>query len=117
MSTSTQSQSPSQPGNPDDPRREEVRQYVRQVRAYRVHAAVFTAGMVVIFLVNLFTNKAAGITGSEWSAWWSALALIGWGFAVAAHGIVVRLSRPGISTLYREDKQIDKVLASMGPHC
>lgn len=117
MSTPTHSQSPAQPRNPDDRRRKEVREYVRQLRACQVHATVFTAGMVFIFLVNFFTNKAAGITGSEWSVWWSALALIGWGLAVAAHGLVVRLSRPGVSSPFREDKQIDKVLASMGSHC
>ncbi len=116
MSTSTRSQSPATPDKSDDRRREEAREYVHGLRAFQVHASVFTAGMVVIFLVNLFTNKAAGISGGEWSAWWSAWALIGWGLGVAVHGLVVRLSRPGISSAIREDKQIDKVLASMDPH-
>jgi hypothetical protein len=49
--------------------------------------------MVVIFLVNLFTNLAAGVTG-QWSAWWSGWALIGWGLGVSVHGFVVWLSRP-----------------------
>jgi hypothetical protein len=116
MSASTHSQSPATPDNSDDRLREEAREYVHRLRACQVHATVFAAGMVVILLENLFTNKAAGISGGEWSAWWSAWALIGWGLGVAFHGLVVQLSRPGISTAIREEKQIDKVLASMDSH-
>ena len=65
---------------------------MQQLRAFQIHAAVFAAGMVVIFLVNLFVNLAAGTTG-QWSAWWSGWALIGWGLGVAVHGLVVWLSR------------------------
>lgn len=88
---------------------------MQRLRACQVHATVFAAGMVVILLVNLFTNKAAGISVGEWSAWWSAWALIGWGLGVAVHGFVVQLSRPATLFLVREEKQIDKVLASMDP--
>ena len=67
--------------------------YAQQRRAFRIHAAVFAAGMIVIFAVNLLTNLAAGIA-DQWSAWWSLWALIGWGLAIAVHGFVVWLSRP-----------------------
>jgi hypothetical protein len=53
---------------------------------------VFAISMVVIFIVNLALNAATGITG-EWWAWWSALALVGWGLGVTVHGLVVRTSR------------------------
>jgi hypothetical protein len=63
MSTPTHPHSPTTPGDSDDRRREEVRTYVQQVRPCQVRAKVFTAGMFVILLVNLFTNKTAGISG------------------------------------------------------
>ncbi len=113
MSTPTHPHPPATTGNSDKQRRAEAREYVRQVRACQVHAMMFTAGMVVIFLVNLFTNKAAGIDGG-WSSWWSAWALIGWGLGVAVHGFVVQLSRPESSSA-REVRQIEKVLTAMGP--
>lgn len=71
--------------------------------------------MVVILLVNLLTNKSVGITGGEWSAWRSAWALIGWGLAAAAHGLVLQLARAARLYLVREEEQIDKALASMDP--
>ena len=55
-------------------REEAARRYVEQLGAFYVHAAVFAAGMTVIFAVNLLTNLSAGIAG-EWTAWWSAWAL------------------------------------------
>lgn len=112
MSELTHSHPPATPGTSDDERREEARVYVQQLRAFQIHAVVFAVGMVVIFLVNLFTNIAAGITG-EWSAWWSVWALIGWGLGITVHGLVVRLARPGSSSRVWEEKQIDKVLKSM----
>ena len=89
---------------------EAARRYVQQLQAFYVHAGVFAGGMVIIFLVNLATNAAAGITG-EWSAWWSAWALIGWGFGIAVHGLVVRLNRPAPSSSSWTQRQIDKELA------
>lgn len=62
-----------------------------QVGAFQVHAAVFAAGMAVIFSVNLLTNLTAGIA-DHWWAWWSAWALIGWGTGLATHGLVLRLT-------------------------
>ena len=67
--------------------------YEHQRRAFRLHRNVFAGSMVIIFLVNLATNAAAGITG-EWWAWWSALALIGGTLGLAVHGIVLRMARP-----------------------
>jgi hypothetical protein len=70
-----------------------ARLYAQQVAAFRVHAVVFAASMILIFGVNLATNLAAGIAG-QWQAWWSAIALLGWGLGVTIHGLVVRMSRP-----------------------
>ncbi len=67
--------------------------YAHQVRVFQVHAAVFAAGMVLIIVVNLLTNLAAGTAG-ELSAWWSLWALLGWGLGLATHGFVVWLARP-----------------------
>ncbi len=110
MSTTNHSHPPPPAGTTDDRRREDAREYVRQLRAFYIHAAVFAAGMVVIFLVNLAVNLAADLTG-EWWAWWSGWALIGWSIAVGIHGLVVRMSRPNSSTSAWEQKQINKILA------
>lgn len=66
--------------------------YDEQRQAFRLHAAVFASSMVVISLVNLIFNLAAGSTGDV-GAWWSGWALIGWGIGVAVHGFVVWLAR------------------------
>ncbi|MCP3988638.1 MAG: 2TM domain-containing protein [Actinomycetia bacterium] len=95
---------------PGDQRTEDAREYVQQLRVFYIHAGVCAVGMVIIFVVNLATNVAAGITG-DWWAWWSAWALIGWGLAVAIHGLVVRLSRPRSSSSAWEQRQIDKILS------
>ncbi len=103
---------PNQPADrhAEQRRVEAARRYVQQLQVFYVHAGVFAGGMVIIFLVNLATNAAAGITG-EWSAWWSAWALIGWGFGIAVHGLVVRLNRPAPSSSSWMKQQIDKELA------
>lgn len=95
----------------DEERVEAARQYVEQLKAFHVHAGVFAAGMVIIFVVNLFTNLSAGVAG-EWSAWWSVWALLGWGAGIAVHGLVVRLNRPSSSSSSSawEQKQMEKVL-------
>lgn len=64
-----------------------------QRRAFRIHARLFTAVMVVIVAVNVATNAAAGLLG-EVSAWWSIWAFLGWGAGVTVHGTVVRMARP-----------------------
>ncbi len=94
----------------EEERVQAARRYVEQVQAFSVHAGVFTAGMVVIFVVNLATNVSAGIA-SEWSAWWSVWAFIGWGLGIAIHGLVVRLNRPSPSSPTWEQRQIEKVLS------
>ena len=109
---STPTHPPVTPTN--DRLREEVREYVQRLRVFQVHTAVFAAGMVVIFLANLFTNIPAGIPG-QWSAWWSLWAFIGWGLAITVHGLLVRLSRPTNPSTTREDQQINKTLASLHP--
>ncbi len=109
MSTSNHNRPPTAAGT-EDQRREEATQYVQQLRVFYIHASVFAVGMVIIFVVNLATNVAAGITG-EWWAWWSAWVLLGWGLGVAIHGLVVRMSRPKSSTSTWEQRQIDKILA------
>ena len=52
-----------------------------QVRFF-VHAAVYAAVMVLLVLINLLT-----LPGTIWFIW----PLIGWGFAVALHGVGVYL--------------------------
>lgn len=96
----------------DDQRREEAQAYVRRLRAFYIHASVFAGSMVIIVVVNVATNLAAGIAG-EWWAWWSIWVLVGWGLGLAIHGLVVRMSRPG--GLYGpqwEEQQVDKLLSS-----
>lgn len=93
----------------EEQRIESARRYVQQLQAFHVHASVFAGGMLIMFIVNLATNAAAGITG-EWRAWWSAWALIGWGIGIAVHGLVVRLNRPARSSSGREQRQIGRVL-------
>lgn len=107
---------PAHPPHPhaDEPvgqeRVEAAQHYVQQLQAFYVHAAVFAAGMVIIFAVNLVTNLSAGIAG-EWSAWWSVWALIGWGLGIVVHGLVVGLNRPSPSSSTWEQRQIDKLLS------
>lgn len=97
----------------DDQRTQDAREYVKQLRAFYIHASVFAASMVVIIVVNIATNVAAGIAG-EWWAWWSAWALIGWGIGIAIHGLVVRMSRPGVGLFgpQWEEQQVNKLLSS-----
>ena len=90
-------------------REEAARRYVEQLRAFYVHAGVFAAGMLVIFTVNLLTNLSAGLAG-EWTAWWSAWALLGWGVGIAVHGLVLRLNRPSLSSSTWEQQQIERML-------
>lgn len=83
-----------------------ARTYVDQLRAFYIHATVFGAGMVVIFVVNLATNAAAGVMGQWWSGW----AFLGWGLGIAIHGLVVRLNRPTLTTSSWEQRQLDKLV-------
>ncbi len=97
-------------------RLEAARRYVEQLQAFFVHAGVFAVGMVVILVVNVATNLAAGIA-DEWWAWWSVWAFIGWGAGIAVHGLVVRLNRPsslssaGEGSSTWQQRQIDKLLS------
>lgn len=93
MSTATQDEDSTASGTPHDQRTEGARLYEHQRRAFSIHASVFGASMVMIFIVNLATNLSAGIAG-EWWAWWSVWALLGWGLGVTVHGLVVRMARP-----------------------
>ncbi len=74
--------------------RKDAELYEHQRRAFHLHLGAFAGSMVIIILVNLAINAAANITG-EWWAWWSILALLGWGLGVTVHGVVLRLARPG----------------------
>lgn len=95
--------------HPMSEREEAARRYVEQLRAFYVHAAVFAAGMTVIFAVNLLTNLSAGIAG-EWTSWWSLWALIGWGAGIAVHGLVVRLNRPSLGSSTWDQRRMDTML-------
>ncbi|MGB9358826.1 MAG: 2TM domain-containing protein [Acidimicrobiia bacterium] len=111
MSTTTHADPPTDTGTTDDQRREDAREYGEQLRVFSVHACVFAGSMVIMLVVNLATNAAAGIIG-DWWAWWSAYALLGWGLGVSIHGLVVRMSRPRGSGPTWEERQIDKILSS-----
>ncbi len=111
MSTTTQNNPTPSSATAEDPRREAARKYVQQRQAFRVHAGVEVAAMVIIFIVNAAVNVAAGIAG-EWWAWWSIWAFIGCSSAVLVHGLVVRLARPERSGPTWEERQIDELLAS-----
>ncbi|MGI9584377.1 MAG: 2TM domain-containing protein [Acidimicrobiia bacterium] len=102
---------PTASGNADDQRLQDAREYVHNLRAFYIHATVFAVSMVIIFIVNVAVNVAAGIT-DEWWAWWSVWVLLGWGLGVAIHGLVVRLSRPNNRSSAWEERQIDKILSS-----
>lgn len=93
----------------DDARREEVRRYVRGLRAFQVHAAVFAASMTLIIGVNAAVNANAGTLG-QWSAWWSVWSLIGWGAGLTVHGLVVRLARRNLFQHDWEERKIDEIL-------
>jgi hypothetical protein len=92
MPNATHAHPSSADGTRDNQRGGNGRLYVQQVRAFRVHASLFAGSTVIIFLVNLAVNLGADIAG-EWWAWWSGLALLGWGLGVTIHGLVVRMSR------------------------
>lgn len=95
----------------DDERTEAAQLYVQQLKAFYVHASVFAGSMLIIFLVNLLTNMSADVV-SDWGAWWSLWALLGWGSGIAVHGLVVRFNRPSSSSSAWAQRQIDKVLSS-----
>jgi hypothetical protein len=109
MTTSTEA--PSQIDHASHEREEAARRYVKQLRVFYVHAAVFAGSMAINIAVNLFVNLSAGIAG-EWSAWWSLWALIGWGAGIAVHGLVVRLNRPSFFPATWEQRKIDRILGS-----
>jgi len=71
----------------------DAEQYEYQRRAFHLHRSVFAGSMAIIFLVNLGINAAVNIT-SEWWAWWSVLALLGWGLGLTVHGIVLQMAQP-----------------------
>ena len=93
MSTATQPLHEDTGRPPADQSRSDLHRGGEQVRAFQVHGAVFGAGILAIFLVNLLTNLAAGIA-DQWWAWWSAWALIGWALGVGVHGLVVWQAQP-----------------------
>lgn len=94
----------------DDERRVVAGRYVDQVRAFRVHAAVFAGSMAIIILTNLLVNLSAGTAG-DWGAWWSLWALLGWGIGLCVHGLVVRLARPHPPGRSPRERQVDEILS------
>lgn len=93
-----------------DARREEARRYVRQLRAFQVHATVFAVVVPLLFVINAVINLAAGIAGDVW-AWWIIWVVFGWGIGIAVHGLVVRAARAGVLGSDWEERKIDEVLA------
>ena len=89
--------------------RRDARRYVRRLRGFYVHAAVYAVSMVVIIIVNVVVTFATG-NEDEWWAWWFVWPLVGWGLAVAIHGIAVRLSRKDRWGSEWEDRKVDELL-------
>ena len=89
---------------------------VRQLRAFYVHAGVYFAVMLFLFLINAVTRDAAGNDmfggrmyhhgGGDWWVIWPAL---GWGVAVAIHGIVVAFGGTGKLDAWADRKAEDLV--------
>jgi|GEM_PF-2501664 len=110
MEETMTTQSPQRSDTIIDPELEQAaKEYVKQLQAFLIHAALFGICIVVIFVVNLLTNISAGTTG-QWSSWWSIWAFLGWGPGVAVHGLVLRLNKPSATPSSWEQRQIDKVL-------
>ena len=99
------------PTDTTDELREAARLHLERRRTLVVHATVFTLSMVIVVVVNAAINVAAGISGNWW-AWWSVLALIGWGIGIAIHGLAVWWSHPR-RRLANDQERIAKILASI----
>ena len=91
-------------------RREDVRQWVRQLRAFYVHATLYVAVSVMLVLINLVINANADRLG-EWGAWWSMWSVLGWGIGIAVHGLVVLLARHNLFGDDWEARKVDELLA------
>ena len=72
---------------------DDEREYGEKQRDFRIHAMVATVSTILLFVVNWYINAMSGITGEIW-AWWSIWVLVGWGFTLMIHRILVMLARP-----------------------
>lgn len=65
----------------------------RRVDGLRLHAQITAASLVLVVVVNLVVNLAAGLVG-EWWAWWAGWAVVGSAAALGVHVLLVRFGRP-----------------------
>jgi hypothetical protein len=78
----------------DDPRYKEARAYVRKVREFYTHLAVFVIINLFLFLLDL-------ITGSGWWFFWP---LMGWGLGLAIHAYTVFVEQRFLGRAWEERK-------------
>ena len=65
---------------PDDRTRyERARRYVREIRAFYLHCAIFVAVNVLLHVINFVASP---------KAYWAFWPLLGWGIGLLAHGLV-----------------------------
>jgi hypothetical protein len=91
-------------------------QRARQLRAFYVHLGVYLVVMVFLLIVNAVTRDDAGSylygdhmyhrDGGDWWVIWPAL---GWGVAVAIHGVVVGLGASGAIDSW-EDRKVEQLV-------
>ena len=58
----------------------EAMEYVRDIKSFYMHAAMYGAVMVLLMIINLATSP-----GYFWAIW----PMLGWGIGIAAHGLSV----------------------------
>ena len=63
-----------------DPRYEQARQRVRDLRGFYFHIAIYVVVIAGIAVINWMTSP---------SYWWVVWPMIGWGIGLGAHGISV----------------------------
>jgi len=88
----------------------------RQVRAFYVHLGVFVVVMVFLLAVNAVTRDQAGsymfdghMYDRDAGDWWVIWPALGWGLAVAIHGVVVALGAAGAIDAW-EDRKAEQLV-------
>lgn len=77
-----------------------ARQRAKAKFGFYVHAAVFAAVTILLFVINILTS-----TGSYWVVW----PLMGWGIAIVIHAISVFGARGKAGIIdSMTDKELDK---------
>jgi hypothetical protein len=72
---------------------------VKEVKGFYSHLAIYVIVILFLFLINLFT-------GGGWWFYWVAL---GWGLAVAIHGVSILVNTGAFGSKW-EDKKVKKYM-------